>query len=88
MPPFANGATSLPGPAGATKFAPRTASALTQLEETELAVRWLRQAAVDGYPCYPLFENDPGLNNIRRDARFIQFMAELKRQWEYYKATL
>jgi len=58
------------------------------LEETELAVRWLRQAAVDGYPCYPLFENDPGLNNIRRDARFIQFMAELKRQWEYYKATL
>jgi starch synthase len=37
MPPFANGATSLPGPAGATKFAPRTASALTQLEETELA---------------------------------------------------
>ncbi len=58
------------------------------LKETELAVNWLRQAAVDGYPCYPLFENDRSLNNLRGDARFIQFMADLKKQWEYYKATL
>jgi hypothetical protein len=58
------------------------------LNNIEPSVSWLRQAAVDGYPCYPLFENDPSLNNLRRDARFIQFMADLKKQWEYYKATL
>ncbi len=58
------------------------------LKETDLAVHWLRQAAVDGYPCYPLLENDPSLNNLRGDVGFIKFMADLKKQWEYFKATL
>lgn len=42
----------------------------------------------EGFPCYPLFENDATLNNLRQDERFIVFMAKLKQQWEHYNATL
>jgi TolB-like protein/Tfp pilus assembly protein PilF len=64
------------------------ACAYALMNKPELALRWLREAAADGYPCYPLFEKDASLNNLRSDPRFIQFMADLKKQWEYYKATL
>ena len=64
------------------------ACAYALMNEPELALRWLREAAVDGYPCYPLFEKDASLNNLRSDPRFTQFMADLKKQWEYYKAKL
>ncbi len=56
------------------------------MNKPDPALRWLREAAADGYPCYPLFEKDASLNNLRGDSRFIQFMADLKRQWEYYKS--
>jgi serine/threonine protein kinase/tetratricopeptide (TPR) repeat protein len=52
------------------------------------AVKWLEEAAGDGFPCYPLFERDPNLNNLRQDARFITFLAKQKQQWEYYKGIL
>ena len=58
------------------------------MNEPELAVQWLREAAADGYPCYPLFETDASLNSLRADLRFIQLMADVKKQWEYYKAKL
>jgi len=64
------------------------ASAHALMNEPELALQWLRVAAVDGYPCYPLFDRDASLNNLRGDSRFVQFMADLKKQWEYYKAKL
>jgi hypothetical protein len=51
-------------------------------------MKWLQVAADDGFPCYPLFENDANLNSLRKDERFIAFMAKLKQQWERYKATL
>jgi hypothetical protein len=35
-----------------------------------------------------MYENDPILNNLRKDPRFIEFLAQLKRQWEQYKGTL
>jgi serine/threonine protein kinase/Flp pilus assembly protein TadD len=52
------------------------------------AMKWLQFAADDGFPCYPWFENDANLNNLRKDQRFIAFMAKLKQQWEHYQATL
>jgi hypothetical protein len=48
----------------------------------------LEVAAGDGLPCYPLFETDPNLNNLRQDARFITFLAKLRQQWEYYRTIL
>jgi TolB-like protein/DNA-binding winged helix-turn-helix (wHTH) protein/Flp pilus assembly protein TadD len=64
------------------------ACAYAVMNKPEEAVRWLTVAAEDGFPCYPLFENDPNLNNIRNDARFTQLMTNLSRQWEQLKTTL
>jgi serine/threonine protein kinase len=49
------------------------------------AVKWLREAAVTGFPCYPLFERDAYLNRIRQVPEFIQFMAEMRAQNERYR---
>jgi tetratricopeptide (TPR) repeat protein len=64
------------------------ASAYALMNKPELAIKWLQTAADDGFPCYPLFENDANLNSLRKDERFITFMAQMKRQWERYKTTL
>lgn len=58
------------------------------LNRPEPAVKWLEVSADDGFPCYPLFEKDASLNSVRKDERFIAFMAKMKRQWERYSATL
>jgi hypothetical protein len=34
-----------------------------------------------------LFENDANLDSLRKDERFIAFMAKLKQQWQNYNAT-
>lgn len=49
------------------------------------AVKWLREAAAKGFPCYPLFERDAYLNRIRQAPEFIQFMSEMKTRWEGYR---
>jgi hypothetical protein len=48
-------------------------------------VEWLEFAATDGFPCYPLFQNDGNLDSLRQDARYINFMANLNRQWTAYQ---
>ena len=53
--------------------------------KSEEAVKWLRETAATGFPSYPLFERDPFLNRIRQTPEFIQFMAEMKAQFERYK---
>lgn len=50
------------------------------------AIRWLRAAAEDGFPCYPLYEKDHSLDELRKNPQFQQFMADLKRQRDHYKA--
>jgi tetratricopeptide (TPR) repeat protein len=53
--------------------------------KSDEAVKWLREAAATGFPCYPLFERDAYLNRIRQAPEFIQFMAEMKAQNERYR---
>jgi len=64
------------------------ATAYALLHRPGPAVRFLRQAATEGLPCYPCFANDPYLAKIRDDPDFITFLRELKAQWERYRATL
>ncbi|HSP62506.1 MAG TPA: protein kinase, partial [Pyrinomonadaceae bacterium] len=64
------------------------ASAYALMNRPELAIKWLQTAADDGFPCYPLFANDTNLESLRKDDRYIAFMAKLKQQWEHYQATL
>jgi tetratricopeptide (TPR) repeat protein len=64
------------------------AVAYALLNKPEEAIKWLKASAEDGFPCYPFYENDFNLNSLRKDERFIDFMGQMKRQWERYKATL
>ena len=64
------------------------ASAYALMNEPEEALKWLQVTEEEGFPCYPLFEGDANLNNLRKDPRFISLMANLKQQWERYDATL
>jgi len=62
------------------------ASAYALMKKPDEALKWLQNAADDGFPCYPYFEIDHQLDNIRKDPRFITFMSKLKEQWLKYKA--
>jgi tetratricopeptide (TPR) repeat protein len=64
------------------------ASAYALMNRPEEAIKWLQVTADEGFPCYPLFESDANLDSLRKDARFISFMAKLKQQWEHNNATL
>ena len=62
------------------------ACAYAALNKPEEAVRFLQTAADEGYPCYPLVEQDAKLDAIRQNPKFQFFLSELKREWEYYKS--
>lgn len=64
------------------------ASAYALLKKPGPALHYLRIAADDGFPCYPVFEHDSNLDHLRNDPHFLSFMAEQKRQWEYFQAHL
>ena len=64
------------------------ASAYALMNEPEQAMKWLQVTADEGFPNYPLFEGDAQLDNLRKDPRFIAFMAQQKQQWEHFNATL
>jgi TolB-like protein len=64
------------------------ASAHALMKNNDEALRWLEAAAGDGFPCYPLFESDPNLNNLRHDPSFVAFMANQKKQWENFRTKL
>ncbi len=53
--------------------------------KSDEAVKWLRETAKTGFPCYPLFERDPYLNRIRKAPEFVKFMEEIKAQFDKYK---
>lgn len=52
------------------------------------AIKWLEVTADDGFPCYPLFERDTALDNLRQDPRFVAFLAKQRQQWEHYRSFL
>ncbi len=64
------------------------ALAYALLQRPDSAVEWLRQVAEGGFPCYPLFEREPFLDNVRTDPGFVAFMREQKVQWEQFRGTL
>jgi hypothetical protein len=64
------------------------ASAYALMNQPEPAMKWLQVTADEGFPCYPLFEGDANLVNLRKDPRFVAFLANQKQQGERYNATL
>ena len=61
------------------------AVAYALMNQPDEALKWLQAAADEGFPCYPLFENDENLNSIRKDPRFIDFMTALRANMAKYK---
>jgi serine/threonine protein kinase len=64
------------------------ASAYALMNEPQQAMKWLQVTADEGFPNYPLFQDDAQLDNLRKDPRFIAFMAQQKQQWEHFSATM
>jgi TolB-like protein/DNA-binding winged helix-turn-helix (wHTH) protein/tetratricopeptide (TPR) repeat protein len=64
------------------------ASAYALMNKREEALQYLRMAADDGFPCYPLFEHDSNLDHLRNEPHFLSFLAEQKKQWEYFRGHL
>lgn len=64
------------------------ASAYALMGKNQLAMKWLRNTAGGRFQCYPLFEKDPNLNNLRNDPDFAAFMQQMRLQWEHYKSVV
>ncbi len=64
------------------------ASAYALLGMKKQALEWLRKTAEDGLPCYPLFDKDPNLNNLRGDPEFTAFMQHSRTDWDRLRTTL
>jgi TolB-like protein/DNA-binding winged helix-turn-helix (wHTH) protein/Tfp pilus assembly protein PilF len=60
-------------------------AAYAAMNRRDDAVRWLRNAADDGFPCYPLFLHDHSLDRLRSDPGFQRLLADVKNRWEHYK---
>jgi TolB-like protein/Flp pilus assembly protein TadD len=64
------------------------ACAYALMNKPAQSMKWLEAAAEDGFPCYPLFEKDANLNNLRQYPRFVSFLVKQKQQWESYRTIL
>jgi TolB-like protein/DNA-binding winged helix-turn-helix (wHTH) protein/Tfp pilus assembly protein PilF len=64
------------------------ACAYALMDKRNEAIHWLEVAAETGFPCYPLFERDGNLDNLRKDPGFINFLESQKQQWEHYKSIV
>jgi len=58
------------------------ACAYALMNKPDKAMEWLEATANDGFPCYPMFERDANLNNLRSDGRFVKFLEKQKQQWQ------
>ena len=57
-----------------------------RLQMPEQALEWLRETAESGFPCFPLFDQDPGLSQVRQRPGWAPLRTELERNWLRYKA--
>ena len=48
--------------------------------------RMLRRSVEGGFFCYPYFESDPLLNNLRKEREFAEIMAQARARHEQFKA--
>jgi tetratricopeptide (TPR) repeat protein len=63
------------------------ACAYAVMNRPDKAVDWLRKVVDGGFPSYPLFADEPLLNNLRNDQQFTDLMSELKRSWDGYRSS-
>ena len=62
------------------------ACAYALMNKTDKSVEWFEKATGDGLNCFPMFEKDPSLDNVRNDSRFREIMGIERKKWEYYRS--
>ncbi len=62
------------------------ASAYALMGKTASAIEWLQKTADHGFSCYPLFERDPHLKNLRGNSDFETFLKKMKQRRDYYRS--
>lgn len=63
------------------------ACAYAVMNRKQEALRWLEETARQGFPCRPLFLNEPLLANVRNEPAFQELMARLKVQEDEVRAV-
>jgi hypothetical protein len=43
-------------------------------------MKWLKDAALGGFPCLEWYESDPNLANVRKDPRFQELLKSMSAQ--------
>jgi class 3 adenylate cyclase/tetratricopeptide (TPR) repeat protein/tRNA A-37 threonylcarbamoyl transferase component Bud32 len=56
--------------------------------QTADAIKWLQEAANEGYPCYPWLTIDPNLKKVRGDLSFKAFLENQRTNHEAWRRTL
>jgi serine/threonine-protein kinase len=64
----------------------KVAQAYAVLGDRASSRRMLRRSVEGGFFCYPYFESDPLLNNLRREREFAEIMAQARERHEQFKA--
>jgi serine/threonine protein kinase len=62
------------------------ACAYALLNKPDSALEWLRKSIAEGFSCYPLFQCDANLGNLRADPRFVELLASEKTRHETFRA--
>ena len=65
----------------------KVAQGFAVLGDKASALRMLRQSIAAGFFCYPYFERDPLLSNLRNEPEFEELMAQARQRHEQFKAT-
>jgi serine/threonine protein kinase len=61
------------------------ACAYALLNKPDSALEWLRKTVAEGFNCYPHFQCDANLNNLRKDPRFLELLAAEKSKFETFQ---
>jgi eukaryotic-like serine/threonine-protein kinase len=64
----------------------KVAQAYAVLGDRASSLRMLRRSVEGGFFCYPYFESDPLLNNLRREPEFAEITAQARERHEQFKA--
>ena len=57
------------------------------LGDIEKAMAWLEKSVDTGFPCWPFFQVDPSLENLRGESRFQRLIEDLKRKYTALKIS-
>jgi tetratricopeptide (TPR) repeat protein len=61
------------------------ASVYAELGDTVSSIAWLERAADTGFPCWPFFQVDPCLQNLRGEPAFRRLLASLEQTYTALK---